>query len=93
MSTTDKLRFEIDSHRTGDKVAASDPAAAPLGTDEEAAGTPPDAEAVEWARAHELKAPGSSRQRGGAVGVYLALIFAVLCAIVGGAAYLLATSP
>jgi hypothetical protein len=38
--TVDQLRSDIDSGRTGDKVPAADPAAAPLGTDEEAAGTP-----------------------------------------------------
>jgi hypothetical protein len=41
-SSTDKagearLRDRIDSGLTGDKVAASDPAMAPLGTDNEAA--------------------------------------------------------
>ena len=36
-----QLKAAIDAGRTGDKAAASDPAAAPLGTDEEAAGTPP----------------------------------------------------
>jgi hypothetical protein len=36
----DLLRSDIDSGRTGDKVEFPDPAAAPLGTDEEAAGTP-----------------------------------------------------
>lgn len=35
-----RLRHSIDTGRTGDKVNAFDPAAAPLGTDEEAAGTP-----------------------------------------------------
>jgi hypothetical protein len=39
-SDADQLRRDIDSGATGDKVRASDPAAAPLGTDEEAAGTP-----------------------------------------------------
>jgi hypothetical protein len=39
-SNADQLRRDIDSGATGDKVRASDPAAAPLGTDEEAAGTP-----------------------------------------------------
>lgn len=38
--TMDRLRHEIDRGQMGDKVAARDPAAAPLGTDEEAAGTP-----------------------------------------------------
>lgn len=34
------LKRDIDAGLTGDKVAAPDPAAAPLGTDDEAAGTP-----------------------------------------------------
>ena len=33
-----QVRDQTDSGRTGDKVCASDPAAAPLGTDEEAGG-------------------------------------------------------
>jgi hypothetical protein len=33
--------MDIDRGVTGDKVPGSDPAAAPLGTDDEAAGTPP----------------------------------------------------
>ena len=40
--TTDALRERIDSGETGDKVDYPDLAAAPLGTDDEAAGTPPD---------------------------------------------------
>jgi hypothetical protein len=39
--TVDDLREDIDRGLTGEKVAGSDPAAAPLGTDAEAAGTPP----------------------------------------------------
>ena len=38
--TTAELKASIDAGRTGDKVPGFDPAAAPLGTDEEAAGTP-----------------------------------------------------
>lgn len=38
--TTEQLRTEIDAGRTRDKVAYPDPAAAPLGTDAEAGGTP-----------------------------------------------------
>jgi hypothetical protein len=41
--TLDQLRADIDSGRTGDKVSAPDPGMAPLGTDDEAAGTPPSA--------------------------------------------------
>lgn len=36
-----RLRDAIDRGLTGDKVPATDPAAAPLGTDDEAAGTTP----------------------------------------------------
>lgn len=39
--TSDQIRAAIDSGRTGGKVNALDPAAAPLGTDAEAGGTPP----------------------------------------------------
>ena len=35
------LRRRIDAGETGDKIGVADPAAAPLGTDDEAAGTPP----------------------------------------------------
>ena len=36
-----RLRDSIDKGLSGDKVPAADPAAAPLGTDDEAAGTRP----------------------------------------------------
>jgi hypothetical protein len=39
--TTARLRADIDDGSRGDKVDAFDPAAAPLGTDDEAAGDPP----------------------------------------------------
>lgn len=51
--TADSLRADIDSGRTHDKVAHPDPAAAPLGTDAEAAGAPPDPGQVESARRQE----------------------------------------
>lgn len=53
--TTSQLRRDVDSGRTGDKVAAPDPATVPLGTDEEAAGTPIPPEAVAQARERELQ--------------------------------------
>jgi hypothetical protein len=56
----DQLRAEIDSGRAGDKVAASDPAAAPLGTDEEAGGNPPTRDQLAMARRHEVGRPVSS---------------------------------
>lgn len=62
-ATTARLRHEIDSGRTGDKVGNMDPAAAPLGTDDEAAGTPPSREAIRTAISHEVKtAKGSTGQ-------------------------------
>jgi hypothetical protein len=41
-ATTAQLKADINSGRTGDKVGGFDPAASPLGTDEEAGGTSPD---------------------------------------------------
>lgn len=52
--TADRLRHEIDSGRTGDKVDAPDPAAAPLGTDDEASGHPVTREQAALARRREL---------------------------------------
>ena len=52
--STEQLRRDIDSGRTRDKVDWPDPAVAPLGTDDEAAGTPPSRERVRLARRQEL---------------------------------------
>jgi hypothetical protein len=52
--TTDELRIDIDSGRTGDKVDWPDPAMAPLGTDDEAAGMPPSRARAELALRQEL---------------------------------------
>jgi hypothetical protein len=52
--TTDELRIDIDSGRTADRVDWPDPAMAPLGTDDEAAGVPPSRERVELALRQEL---------------------------------------
>lgn len=48
-----RLRDRIDRGASGDKVAFKDPAAAPLGTDDEAAGTPPTAAQVSTAMQQE----------------------------------------
>lgn len=60
------LKNDINSGRTGDKSAAFDAAAAPLGTDEEAAGTPVPGAAVAMARANENRPEGHewARQNG-----------------------------
>jgi len=52
-ATTEQLRHDIDQGLTGDKVRAQDPAAAPLGTDEEAAGTPIDPKLLAIVRRRE----------------------------------------
>ena len=80
--TTAQLRHDIDTGRTGEKVAAPDPAAAPLGTDDEAAGTPPSAEAVAMARDAELKDPIVAKQeakadRGGLIFVVAVAVFSL----------------
>ncbi|GGC78643.1 hypothetical protein [Chelatococcus reniformis] len=51
--TSEQLRHQIDSGKTGDKVPGSDPAAAPLGTDDEAGGHPNTDEQIGRAQAQE----------------------------------------
>jgi hypothetical protein len=46
LNTVEQLRDRIDRGHMRDKVKAFDPAAAPIGTDEEAAGTPTTAAAI-----------------------------------------------
>lgn len=52
--TSDRLRDDIDHGAAGDKKGFPDPAAAPLGTDDEAAGTPPTARQREMAHDAEI---------------------------------------
>ena len=86
MTTTDRLRFDIDSGRTGDKVAAPDPAAAPLGTDEEAAGTPPSREAIELTRRKEIIRPAEHQKGAGAALAYIGILV-IITAVAGGLLY------
>jgi hypothetical protein len=86
--TISKLREDIDRGRGGDKVNVADPAAAPLGTGEEAAGTPVPPEAVATAYAQEIRpAPITSEKKDDdhAVAIYVFLIAAIVgtltCAI------------
>lgn len=57
MTHADRLRSDIDAGRTADKVAFPDPAAAPLGTDDEAAGAAPTVGRVEAADHSAAPAP------------------------------------
>ena len=59
----DEFRSKIDSGQTGDKMPWSDPAAAPLGTDDEAAGTPPTRAQVALAYRQEAGRPGLRDRR------------------------------
>lgn len=61
--TTEQLRIAIDRGQAGDKVDFPDPAAAPLGTDDEAGGHSNTPAQVRLAAAHELtRAPKQKRQ-------------------------------
>jgi hypothetical protein len=97
-ATTAQLRDDIDSGRTRDKVPALDPAAAPLGTDDEAAGTPPPLDVVDrarWAETAERGEPGGATAAAGApkdrgamapiivAVVAIALAFAAVALLVG----------
>ncbi|GGL97264.1 hypothetical protein GCM10011534_19080 [Pseudooceanicola nanhaiensis] len=57
-----RLREDIDSGATGDKVPFSDPSAAPLGTDAEAGGAPAAAPELRANRAEEAGHDASSGQ-------------------------------
>ena len=76
----DQLRIAIDQGHGADKVDATDPAAAPLGTDDEAGGSPIDRSQVRLAAAYEIRTrPQQARQRRGGLGHAWWLIgFAVL---------------
>jgi hypothetical protein len=69
IETAEQLRIAIDQGNAGDKVDASDPAAAPLGTDDEAGGNSNSASQVRLAAAHEVRGrPSSGRQRIAGIG-------------------------
>lgn len=57
--TSDQLRDAIDHGETADKVNFPDPAAAPLGTDDEAAGAPPSQGRIAAAMASESSSTGA----------------------------------
>jgi hypothetical protein len=92
IETTEQLRIAIDQGQASSKVDATDPAAAPLGTDDEAGGTPNTAAQVRLAATHEVRAtPISKRQRSSGIGAAWWLIgFTAFIAlsILGAAAWL-----
>lgn len=56
--TSQRLKSDIDNGRTHDKTANPDYAAAPLGTDDEAAGAPMPKPSAERSRAYENRTGG-----------------------------------
>lgn len=86
-TTVDRLRHDIDRGLTGEKVASSDPAAAPLGTDAEAGGAPPTPEEIDLEARSRTVVPPEPPRRGAvwawAVGL-LALILLVLVVLGAG---------
>jgi hypothetical protein len=62
--TVAELRARIDAGASGDKVPGLDPAAAPLGTDDEAAGTPADRQRVSAALRDEAPDRDQKTPRG-----------------------------
>jgi hypothetical protein len=82
--TTAKLKHDIDRGRGGDKVDVFDPAAAPLGTDDEAAGTPPSPAAIKQAHDMEIRSMPVSSERADddhAVAIYIGLVMGIAGAV------------
>ena len=90
--TLERLRADIDSGRTGDKVSDPDPAMAPLGADDGAAGTPPSPAAIALTRRLETSHPHQPQQQIGLghAWILIAFVIALAVAIVGWG-FLLAT--
>jgi hypothetical protein len=91
--TTAQLKADIDSGRTGDKIAAFDPGLSPLGTDDEAAGTPAEPSRIRLARRLEDvqrwakragRAASAHRHADTMLVAYVAGILLIGCIIVGG---------
>ena len=82
--TADRMRHDISRGKAGDKVDHPDSSAAPLGTDDEAAGNPP---SVEELRTAAATAPSKRPERNtlGAAMIYAAIVIAII-AVVGVAA-------
>lgn len=78
--TTAQLEADIDRGRTGDKVDWPDSAAAPLGTDDEAAGAPPSPARVVLARAQESRFVPYKHPNGGWT---LGAIFGAVVVVIG----------
>ena len=90
--TSAMLKGDIDSGRTGDKKNVFDPGLSPLGTDDEAAGTPPSPHRVALARRMEgvqrlmhgaRKATAAYPRPDGALGLFIGFIVALAVVFTG----------
>lgn len=91
--TVERFRADIDQGRTGEKVDYSDPAAAPLGADTEAANAPvtPEQRAMEArARAEQGPTPATRRQRGQESVIFYIFLVCVIALVLLTVAYWLA---
>lgn len=79
--TSDHLRRRIDHGELGDKVNFPDPAAAPLGTDDEAAGHPPTAYERALADEQDRAAP-APHPTGGMLGFTALMLLITVVAVV-----------
>ena len=86
--TVDRLRADIDEGRTGEKVRYPDPAAAPLGSDDEAAGTPLTAEQRQTEYDSHRQGNPPAREEPGSVLLYVLLIGGIALVIIGALALL-----
>lgn len=90
--TTAMLKADIDSGKTGDKVAVFDPGLSALGTDDEAAGRPPEPHRIRLARQLEdvkrwakgTRAKGFSFEADGAQFAFLGVIVVIGVVLVSG---------
>ena len=81
--TVAQLKNDIDSGRTGDKVAAIDPGLSPLGTDDEAAGRPLSPEQISLARRQEAAiGTVAAKEDGGSEGLSSIVIMGALVAVI-----------
>lgn len=87
ITNVDQLRHAIDQGETADKVRASDPAAAPLGTDAEAGGVSPTLAEIELDAASLNRRHVGRRKDSGFLiyAVTLSIVSAVILGIVATA--------
>lgn len=83
--TADRLRHDIIRGKAGDKVDHSDLAAAPLGTDDEAAGKPASPEELRIAAANTHTKPPNDKTAAGAASFYVAILIAIVVVVLAAA--------